>query len=55
VALWDQGGMGPIISRMTAYALQSYFAVPRSLPPTRASRPPSRPPAFVTAGGRGQP
>jgi PKD repeat protein len=55
VALWDQGGMGPIISRMTVYALQSYFAVPRSLPLTRGSRAPGRPPALVTAAERGKP
>jgi PKD repeat protein len=51
VALWDQGGMGPIISRMTAYALQSYFAIPRSSRSTGVRRPPG----FVTAAGRGQP
>jgi len=45
-ALWDQGGMGPIISRMTAYALQNYFAVPRSVRSTRARQPM----AFITAG-----
>jgi PKD repeat protein len=51
VALWDQGGMGPIISRMTAYALQNYFAILRSSRSTGVRRPPG----FVTAVGRGQP
>jgi PKD repeat protein len=51
VALWDQGNMGPIISRLTAYSLQNYFAVPRSLRSSRARRPG----AVVTAGRRAEP
>ena len=29
VAIWDQGDMGPIISGLTAYSLQNYFAIPK--------------------------
>lgn len=51
VALWDQGDMGPIVSRMTAYALQNYFAIPKATRVTRARRPEG----FVLAGEGGKP
>ncbi len=46
VNIWDGGDLSPLIPALTAYSLQNYFAVPRSLRSTRVRRPVP----LVTAG-----